>query len=251
LNIERKSLPGGCLPQGWTVSSRRNLRFSLKNINHQEEPTMDTNNKRRTASVTRVILCSTSILLWTFVSRPAMAQFTVTNSINNDTLLVVTPGGNTGGARMHGYIIANGVALSGNNDDRGAIWFATPGDMNLALYNNHSNIDETEAWDGTRWNVLEGLDIRVGSGGNKTPALSVRAAYDGEGVWSNVGIGTTNPQGALDVSSTKGGFIVPRMTEGERDALTAINGMIIYNTDTNQFNFREADQWVTKANNTP
>ena len=62
----------------------------------------------------------------------------------------------------------------------------------------------------------------------------------------NVGIGTINPQGALDVSSTTGALIVPRMTTSQRNALTAVNGMIIYNTTTNQFNFYEASAWVTK-----
>jgi len=62
----------------------------------------------------------------------------------------------------------------------------------------------------------------------------------------NVGIGTTNPQGALDVTSTTGALIVPRMTTAQRDSLTAVNGMIIYNTTTNQFNFREDGAWVTK-----
>jgi hypothetical protein len=62
----------------------------------------------------------------------------------------------------------------------------------------------------------------------------------------NVGIGTTNPQGALDVSSTTGAFIVPRMTTTQRNALSAVNGMIIYNTTTNQFNFYENGAWVTK-----
>ena len=61
-----------------------------------------------------------------------------------------------------------------------------------------------------------------------------------------VGIGTTSPQGALDVNSTTGAFIVPRMTTTQRDALTAVNGMIIYNTTTNQFNFYENGAWVTK-----
>ncbi|KPL21265.1 MAG: hypothetical protein AMS23_09580 [Bacteroides sp. SM1_62] len=62
----------------------------------------------------------------------------------------------------------------------------------------------------------------------------------------NVGIGTMSPQGALDVSSTTGAFIVPRMTTAQRDALSAVNGMIIYNTTTNQFNFYENGAWVTK-----
>jgi hypothetical protein len=61
-----------------------------------------------------------------------------------------------------------------------------------------------------------------------------------------VGIGTASPQGALDVNSTKGALIVPRMTTTQRNALTAVNGMIIYNTTTNQFNFYENGAWVTK-----
>ncbi len=63
----------------------------------------------------------------------------------------------------------------------------------------------------------------------------------------NVGIGTVAPQGALDVVSTTGALIVPRMTSKQRDALIpVVNGMIIYNTSTNQFNFRENGAWALK-----
>lgn len=41
-------------------------------------------------------------------------------------------------------------------------------------------------------------------------------------------------------------FTAPNMTTAERDALTAVNGMIIYNTTTNVFNFYENGAWVTK-----
>ena len=61
-----------------------------------------------------------------------------------------------------------------------------------------------------------------------------------------VGIRTTSPQGVLDVVSTTGAFIVPRMTTVQRDALTAVNGMIVYNTTGNQFNFYENGAWVLK-----
>lgn len=41
-------------------------------------------------------------------------------------------------------------------------------------------------------------------------------------------------------------FRAPNMTTTERNALTAENGMIIYNTTTNQFEFYENGAWVTK-----
>ena len=212
---------------------------------------MDTKDRRGIASLACVVGFLVLIFLGAFLSKPAMAQLTVTNSSNNEPLFFVTPDANLG-QRLHGYIVTDGLALSGDNQNRGAIWFATPGDWNLALYNNHSNIDGennvTDGWDGTKWNVLAGLNIRVGSGPPYPSAMYIEGEGDFKG---SVGIGTTSPQGALDVSSTKGGFIVPRMSTLERDAptFTAVNGMIIYNTTTNKFNFYEDGAWVTKANN--
>lgn len=40
--------------------------------------------------------------------------------------------------------------------------------------------------------------------------------------------------------------VSPSMTTTERDALPAKNGMIIYNTTTNAFNFYENSVWVIK-----
>ncbi len=75
--------------------------------------------------------------------------------------------------------------------------------------------------------------------GSGTQALTVLSN-------GRVGIGTSVPNGALDVNSTTGALIVPRMTTAQRDLLSAVNGMIIYNTTTNQFNFRENGVWVIK-----
>lgn len=48
----------------------------------------------------------------------------------------------------------------------------------------------------------------------------------------SVGIGTTTPEAKLDVSSTTSGFLPPRMTEAQRDAIAAPPaGSLIYNTD--------------------
>jgi hypothetical protein len=50
----------------------------------------------------------------------------------------------------------------------------------------------------------------------------------------------------IEIDSTTEALLVSRMTTAQRDALTALNGMIIYNTSTNAFNFRENGSWVTK-----
>ena len=49
---------------------------------------------------------------------------------------------------------------------------------------------------------------------------------------------------ALTVTSTTQGFLPPRMTEAERDAIGApAAGLIVYNTTTNKLNFRAAAAW--------
>ena len=61
-----------------------------------------------------------------------------------------------------------------------------------------------------------------------------------------IGIGTTTPQGRLDIVGIDGALIVPRMTTTQRNSLSTVNGSIIYNTSTDQFNFYESGSWVIK-----
>ena len=54
--------------------------------------------------------------------------------------------------------------------------------------------------------------------------------------FAQVGINTETPDASsvLDLTSTEAGFLLPRMTETQRNAITnAATGLIIYNTDTN------------------
>jgi hypothetical protein len=66
--------------------------------------------------------------------------------------------------------------------------------------------------------------------------------------YAQVGIGTINPDGsaALDITSTTGGLLPPRMTTTQRDAISAAKGLVLFNTTLNTLQINEGD--ATTAN---
>jgi hypothetical protein len=54
----------------------------------------------------------------------------------------------------------------------------------------------------------------------------------------------TNSSVGLELVSTTKAFLNARMTTTQRDALTAVNGMMIYNTSTDKLQVRAAGSWV-------
>jgi len=65
---------------------------------------------------------------------------------------------------------------------------------------------------------------------------------------SQVGIGTNSPNASakLEVSSTTQGFLPPRMTTIQRDAITTpATGLIIFNTTTNSLEFKSSFGWTS------
>ncbi|WP_373998334.1 beta strand repeat-containing protein [Bdellovibrio bacteriovorus] len=64
----------------------------------------------------------------------------------------------------------------------------------------------------------------------------------------NVGIGTTTPHttALLDLSSAAKGFLPPRMTRAQRNAITgAPQGLVIYNTDDNTVDYYNGANWFS------
>jgi hypothetical protein len=62
-----------------------------------------------------------------------------------------------------------------------------------------------------------------------------------------VGIGTATPatSALLDLTSTAGALLLPRMTTTQKAALTAVNGMVVYDSTLNKFQGYENGAWTS------
>lgn len=77
--------------------------------------------------------------------------------------------------------------------------------------------------------------IQLGSSGNlfqfyvgTTPSVLARLEANGRLVVGGSSAAATS--GGIDMQATTFGFLGPRLTEAQRDALTAANGMVVWNT---------------------
>jgi len=74
-------------------------------------------------------------------------------------------------------------------------------------------------------------------------ALSEVVRFKGNG---NVGIGATAPatSAKLEIASTTGALLIPRMTTTQKNNLTAVNGMLVYDSTLNKFQGYENGAWT-------
>jgi len=72
-------------------------------------------------------------------------------------------------------------------------------------------------------------------------------------LYAQVGIGTATPAASakLDISSTTQGFLPPRMTTAQRDGISnPAEGLVIFNTSTNGFEYKSNTGWISLKNST-
>jgi uncharacterized protein (TIGR02145 family) len=83
-----------------------------------------------------------------------------------------------------------------------------------------------EPGDDGNFNIFNFGNGNLYLGANNSPSDIVVTANH------NVGIGTTTPQAKLDISSVSSGFLPPRMTTAQMNAIASpVEGLTIYNTD--------------------
>lgn len=95
-------------------------------------------------------------------------------------------------------------------------------------------------FNGTSGTLLKDTTVLIDSSANITDVnnLSTKSLVIG----NNTGT-PTNVSTVLDIQSTTGALAVSRMTTTERDALTPLNGMIIYDSDVDQFEVYQNSSW--------
>ena len=147
---------------------------------------------------------------------------TVTGTDWVDAGTLTGPTGATGATGAPGPAGADGT--NGNDGATGAngndgVTGAT------GLLTNGTAAGNTPYWDGSQWIVNNSNILNNGT---------------------SVGIGTTSPNASakVEIESTTQGFLPPRMTVTEREAITApAVGLVIYNTTSNCLNFYAGSNW--------
>lgn len=147
------------------------------------------------------------------------SQYGNNDSSNNIGIGYATLQNNTSGANnialgyKSGYNLANGSynIIIGNNIDVAA----NGGNSQLNI-----------------GNLIFGTSIYSGGSMSSTPVTNGR-----------VGIGTSTPQGILDLSTTSLAFIPPRMTTGDKNTITT-EGSVVYDTLTKKLCVRTDSTWI-------
>lgn len=138
------------------------------------------------------------------------------------------------GLQVRPILISAGFADGSTNSNQ--LWLLSSGRI---AFNSATAASQVQI-NGSSTNSTDYSLIVTNSGGSTTtPAICAQNNQ-------KVGIGTNSvDSGAtLEVDGTTGGILFPRLTTTQRDALTPVNGLMIYNTTTSKFQGYAGGAWV-------
>lgn len=168
-------------------------------------------------------------------------NFPVTPWITNSNVVnLLTDADNVtiGSATAGGKLFVDGDAdevqlqVQGNGTQTAllAVFENSAGDDQVAIANNGAVVINEQGND---------ADTRI-EGDTDAELFHVDASQDAIGI----GVGTPNSKAKFQIDSTTKGFLPPRMTATQRDAISSPpDGLIIYNTDASKMNVYESSAW--------
>jgi uncharacterized protein (TIGR02145 family) len=134
----------------------------------------------------------------------------------------------------------NSAMLDVNNPTRGILIPRTTQSLitlpatGLIIYDTITNL--LSYYNGSQWMSLCAISTGIiGASGNQ-PSIGFAIKTD-----------NSNPHSSamLDVSATYKGILIPRLTNGQRDAILPVTGLVIYNTSANNIEFYNGSAWYS------
>jgi hypothetical protein len=184
------------------------------------------------------------------------------NLIANKTYkLEAAIGGASGGYAYYGWVDNNNTLLSGGSigavmkagaaytdapQDKAVVYFTPTSNTTvyLRVYSISGTLTAYAPSTSTNYSSSWANIQQIGSSAIVNPwVLSGNDVYNTTG---EVGIGTSSPNASalLDLTSTTKGFLPPRMTTTQRDAISpVVSGLVIFNTTINQLETYTGSRW--------
>jgi hypothetical protein len=184
------------------------------------------------------------------------------NLIANKTYkLEAAIGGASGGYAYYGWVDNNNTLLSGGSigavmkagaaytdapQDKAVVYFTPTANTTvyIRVYSISGTLTAYAPSTSTNYSSSWANIQQIGSSAIVNPwVLSGNDVYNTTG---EVGIGTSSPNvsALLDLTSTTKGFLPPRMTTTQRDAISpVVSGLVIFNTTINQLETYTGSKW--------
>ncbi len=182
-----------------------------------------------------------------FGSIPVLNQ-TTTGSAATLTTPRTIHGGSFDGSANVTNIIASTYGGTGNGFTKftgpssSEKTFTLP-DADATILTSNTIVTVAQGGTGTNNGSITGTSALTFAAGGTNQNVSILASGTG-----SVGIGTNSPSSsaALDISSTAKGFLPPRLTTTQRDAITTpAEGLTVWNTTNKQLEVYDGTYWVT------
>ena len=132
-----------------------------------------------------------------------------------------------------------------------------PSIAGLSIYN--TDTSRFEVFDGTVWNGAVAAPTTCSSGAGCSTAIET--GLDAQSKQGSLGLNastTPNAKASLDLRGTNKGFLPPRLTTTQRDALTpspdpSLQGLLVYNSTLNELQRYDGSSWgsASGANSGP